>query len=158
LSGAPPQMSLAFQSKLPSYYLRYCRTAQNKTGIYKFHRSQPPIYEAGSLYKYPLPPVPKHFSPTEDKEKLNPNPVEPRHDTARRYSRRNPLQDHSDKGTNADGENSEYRECYTIHDRELHTANTGPNPAKCYTFCQEYTATEVNIVIEDSDINKNREC
>lgn len=105
--------------------------------------------------------MPKHFSPTEDKEKLNPNPVEPRHDTDRRYSRRNPLQEHSDKGTNADGENSDaikYRECYTIHDRELHTANTGPNPAKCYTLCQEYTATEVNVVIEDSDINKNGEC
>ena len=103
----------------------------------------------------------QQFSPTEDKENLAPNPVECRYDADRLYSRRNPLQELSDVGTNTDSENydtSKYRERWAIHSRELYTIDIGPDPVKCCEPLQEYTDKEADIGIEDGNTNKNREC
>ncbi|KAK3169306.1 hypothetical protein OEA41_008689 [Lepraria neglecta] len=126
---------------------------------YQFHRSLFPIHEAGSFHDSvvnALPPVAQQFSPAEDKENLDPNPIECRYDTDRRCSRRNPLQEHS-MGTNADSENygtGKYRECCATDGRELYTIDTEPDPVEYYKPLQEHTDTEA----DDSNTNKNGEC
>jgi len=108
-----------------------------------------------------LPPVAQQFSPTENKENLDPNPVECRHDADPRCSRRDPLQEHSDIGTNEDNENydaSIYRECWAIHDRELYATDTGLDPVECCERLQDYTDTKANVGTEDSNTKINGEC